>query len=119
MTWPPKPGEALPRAADAWSEAHKWSDWILAERSHGSEWAHVLRVAVQDVDVLWEALTTRIRLDPITRIRDLGAYGLNCEVDVELAIRGRSARIRTIWNYEGPGAAPRLVSAYPQALVGK
>lgn len=114
MSWPPGTGELLPRAADAWSEAHKWSDWILAERGHGPELEKVLRVSLADVDVLWEAIAQRILTDPITGVRDLGPHGPNCEVDVELTIGDRTAKIRTVWNYEGPGAAPRLVSAYPK-----
>jgi hypothetical protein len=114
MSWPPKVGELLPRAAEAWSEAHKWTDWILAERGHGPELQRVLHVTLEDVNVLWEAITGRILVDPITGIRDLGPHGLSCEVDTELTIDDRTAAIRTIWNYEGPGTAPRLVSAYPK-----
>ena len=64
-------------------------------------------------DVLWQAIATRILIEPITGLRDLGFHGLNCEVDIRLTIAGRTTRVRTVWNYEGSAAAPRLVSAYP------
>jgi hypothetical protein len=35
MGWPPKAGELLPRAAEAWCEPSKWDGWILASRGHG------------------------------------------------------------------------------------
>lgn len=114
MSWPPKIGEPLPRADDVWSEAHKWSDWILAECGHGPELARVLHVGLEDVDVLWDVIVERIRVALVTGVRDLGPHGLNCHVDVVLTIADRTANIRTVWNYEGPGAAPRLVSAYPK-----
>jgi hypothetical protein len=114
MSWPPKVGEPLPRADDAWSEAHKWSGWILAKRGHGPELRRVLQVRLEDVAVLWEGIVERIRVDPVTGVRDLGPHGLNCHVDVVLTIADRTANIRTVWNYVGPGTAPRLVSAYPR-----
>jgi len=114
VSWPPKIGELLPRAADAWSEAHKWSEWILAERGHGPEWAKVLHVGLDDLDLIWEAIAAAVLVEPVSRILDRGEHGLNCRVDVRLTIAERSAPIRTVWNYQGPGAAPRLVSAYPR-----
>jgi hypothetical protein len=50
----------------------------------------------------------------VTGLRDLGRFGFNCEVDAQLTIRERSATFRTIWHYASPGAAPRLVSAFPK-----
>lgn len=104
----------MPRASDAFSEAHKWTDWILAERGHGPEFERVLRVTLADLDALWEAISQRILSDAVTGVRDLGAHGLNCEVDMELTLGGRTAMLRTVWNYGGPGATPRLVTAYPR-----
>ena len=113
MCWPPQIGDLLPHVADAWCEEHKWSGWILAERCHGPEFERVLHVGLEDADVLWRAIAARILIEPITGLRDLGFHGLNCEVDIQLTIAGRTTRVRTVWNYEGSAAAPRLVSAYP------
>lgn len=114
MRWPPQIGGLLPRAADAWCEEHKWTGWILAERGHGPEFERVLRVRRDDADVLWKAIAARILIEPITGLRDLGFHGLNCEVDIWLTIAGRTSRVRTVWSYDGPASAPRLVSAYPK-----
>jgi hypothetical protein len=50
MAWPPKVGEVLPRAAEAWCEPSEWDGWILAARGHGAEWAKVLHVGLDDVE---------------------------------------------------------------------
>jgi hypothetical protein len=113
-SWPPRAGEPLPRAAEAWSESQKWSEWILAERGHGAEFERVLRVSLDDVDALWNAIAERVL---VRRVRDLGAHGVNCEVDSELAIAGRTANVRTVWNCAEPPAGPRLVSAYPSCRL--
>lgn len=113
MTWPPKVGDPLPRAAEAWFEPAKWSEWILAGRGHGPQWATVLHVDLGDVDLVWEVISRRVLADPVSRVRDLGTYGLNCEVNVRVGVRRRSAPVRTIWHYAAPSDQPRLVSAYP------
>ena len=114
MGWPPKVGEVLPRAKDAWCEPPKWDGWILADHGHGPEWAKVLHVTVEDVDAVWEAIAAAVLVDPVSRVIDQGKHGLNCRVDMQLRIGGRSARIRTAWHYAGAESAPRLVSAYPR-----
>ncbi len=113
VAWPPKVGDPLPRAAEAWSEPSKWTEWILAGRGHGSQWATVLHVNLGDVDLVWEAISQGVLADAVSRIRDLGIYGLNCEVNIRVTIHRRSAPVRTIWHYGAPDSQPRLVSAYP------
>jgi hypothetical protein len=114
MGWPPKAGETLPRAEDAWCEPSKWSGWILAARGHGPEWAKVLQVTLDDVDAVWGAIAAAVLVDPVSRAIDLGEHGLNCRVDTQLTIADRSAPIRTAWHYADAESAPRLVSAYPR-----
>ena len=104
----------MPRAAEAWCEPSKWDGWILAPHGHGPEWAKVLHVTLEDVDAIWEAIAAAVLVGPVSRIIDLGKYGLNCRVDVQLRVCDRSARIRTAWHYSGSESAPRLVSAYPR-----
>jgi hypothetical protein len=91
----------------------KWSEWILSERGHGPHWRRVLHVDLGDVDLVWTAIAGRIQVDPVSRIRELGLYGLSCEVDMRLTIGPRTAPVRTAWHYAGPGWPPRLISAYP------
>jgi hypothetical protein len=114
MGWPPKIGEALPRATECWHEQVKLERWILAERGHGPEWERVFRVGLEDKERVWEAIATTLEGAEVSGVRDLGRYGLNCEVDMELALNERTATVRTIWHYATADSAPRLVSAYPK-----
>lgn len=91
----------------------KWHEWILAERGHGAEWATVLRINIADVALAWKAIAEGALANPVSRVRDLGVHGLNCEVDMRLEFGQRSARVRTIWHYAVSTDPPRLVSAYP------
>lgn len=111
--WPPKVGDPLPRAAEAWCEPSKWDGWILVTRGHGAEWAKVLHVGLDDVEAVWAAIAEAVLADPVSKVRDLGAHGLNCRVDTRLTIGPRSAPIRTAWHYADTDSPPRLVSAYP------
>src|ERR1700679_1786365 len=89
MTRCPKIGDPLPRAAEAWFEPSKWSEWIFAGRGHGPQWTRVLHVDLGDVDLVWEVIARRVLTAPVSRVRDLGAYGLNCEVNVRVGVRRR------------------------------
>lgn len=114
MGWPPQVGDELPRAAECWYEQAKLLGWVLGEEGHGEEWQRVMRVDVEDAEKVWEALSASVAQATVTGVRDLGRFGLNCEVDERLTIGERSATIRTIWHYAAPDAAPRLVSAFPR-----
>jgi hypothetical protein len=87
--------------------------WILADRGHGLEWARVLRIDLEDAGVFWEAIAIRVLIDPVSCVRPLGIFGLNCEVEMRLTIGRRNAAARTAWHYANSEASPRLVSAYP------
>jgi Domain of unknown function (DUF6883) len=114
MTWPPRIGEPLPRAAEAWCSEGKWVDWILAERGHGSEWSRVFHVRPDRWERVWEALATAAIGALIQTIRGTAPGGITCGVAIELTIEGRTATVTSAWHYEQEGAAPRLVSAYPK-----
>lgn len=114
MGWPPKVGELLPRAEEAWCEASKWDGWILADHGHGPEWAKVLHVTLDDIEAVWVAIAAASLVNPVSRVLDLGKHGLNCRVDMQLTIAKRSAPIRTAWHYADAESPPRLVSAYPR-----
>ena len=114
MAWPPRTGELLPRAEQAWCEPSKWNGWILAAHGHGPEWEKVLHVTLEEVDTLWEAIAAAVLVEPVSRVVGRGRHGLNCRGDLQLSVGGRSAVIRTAWHYADPGGSPRLVSAYPR-----
>lgn len=114
MGWPPQIGEPLPRAAECWYEPAKITRWVLGEEGHGAEWARVMHVGIEDAGEVWEAISAQAAAGTVTGLRDLGRFGLSCEVDARLAIGERAATFRTIWHYEAPHAAPRLVSAFPR-----
>lgn len=107
-------GDALPRGEECWYEPIKFERWILAPRGHGTEWAKVLHVGPDDIEVVWTVISAAVLLAPVSRVIDTGRYGINCRVDVRLTIAERTAPVRTAWNYADAGSAPRLVSAYPR-----
>jgi len=114
MGWPPKAGELLPRAADAWYEQVKLVGWVLAAEGHGAEWRRVFHVGTEHRELVWEAIAAAVEGTQMTDVRELGQHGLNCEVDVVLTIGVRRATVRTVWHYAGSDSAPRLVSAFPK-----
>lgn len=112
--WPPQIGETLPRAAECWYERIKFAGWVLASHGHGPEWEKVLCVGLNDIDVIWAAISVAVALTPVSGIIDNGEHGTTCRVDVDLTIGERSAPMRTAWHYADADSAPRLVSAYPR-----
>jgi len=112
MNWRPNVGEPLPRAEDAWYEQAKLEDWILAERGHGPEWQRVFHVGVGDSALVWEAIAMAVVHGRVATVRDRGADGVVCGVEVELTICERTALVTLSWHYADASAAPRLVTAY-------
>jgi hypothetical protein len=115
MGWPPQVGDPLPRAADAWCVQEKWLAWIFAEDGHGPEWAKALQVEPDEWELAWEALKGAVREAAIRTVRSLDAGDVTCGVRVDLTIGERTAPVVSAWHYAEPGAAPRLVTAYPTA----
>jgi hypothetical protein len=107
-------GQALPRAADAYTTPEKWEEWILADRGHGQEWRRVFHVELADTERVWRAIVDAVLHAPIRKVVDRGHDGIICGVDLTLTIGSRAAGVRTSWHYERTGAAPRLVTAYPR-----
>lgn len=112
MPWPPKTGEPLPRADRVWYEPVKLEDWILAEVGHGKEWQRVFNVGLEDHKRVWEAIISAVQGARIIIVRDKGADGIVCGVEVELTIGERSAPVTMSWHYATDVAALRLVTAY-------
>jgi hypothetical protein len=112
MTWPPQIGDPLPRASEAWYEPVKLEDWVLGPRGHGEEWQRVFHVGLADRERVWQAIVAAAANARIFRVRNVGAHGVVCGIQVELTIGERSARVRMSWHYANKEAAPRLVTAY-------
>lgn len=113
VPWPPRIGELLPRAEDAWCTQTKLIDWILAEDGHGDQWRRVFRIEVEDANQIWECIADAVLMTPITEFRGEG-IGASYGVLTTLTINGRFAPVLTAWHYAYEDAAPRLVTAYPK-----
>jgi hypothetical protein len=112
VSWPPKIGEPLPRADAAWYEPVKLHAWVLAERGHGAEWQRVFHVGAEDNKRVWEAIFAAVQEARIATVRDRGAKGVICGVEVQLSLGDRAASVRISWHYVNDQSAPRLVTAY-------
>lgn len=112
MSWPPKTGEPLPRAASIWFEQSKL-EWILGAEGHGHEWARVFHVDSGDWNRVWRAITEATPGTMIKEVRERSPHGITCGIQVALTINDRSARTLVSWHYAIEIAAPRLVTAYP------
>jgi len=113
MGWPPKVGELLPRAAEAWFEQVKFDDWMLATRGHGAEWERVFGVGVGDHAQVWKAIAAAAPGATITEVRDRSPFGIACGIESDVTIGDRTGTVTISWHYESEGAAPRLATAYP------
>lgn len=113
MDWPPQIGDPLPRAEAAWCTQDKWTEWILAEAGHGSEWNRVFRVTVENLDLVWESIALGVLTAPVTALRR-SRPGFSCEVFFELRVDERVAFVVTAWHYSDVNAKPRLITAYPK-----
>jgi hypothetical protein len=76
----------------------------------------ILGITSHDLNYLAAALNEAIEHEPVTAVRDNGAHGLLCEV--QIPVRGlrdrknRRAVVTTAWQLADSTAPPRLVSAY-------
>lgn len=111
----PTVGQPMPRAADAYSTADKWRGWILAARGHGEDWARVFDIGPDDGEQLWAAIAPAVLDAPVSVVRDRAPHGVVCAVEVTLTVNDRTASVATAWHYAEEDAAPRLVTAYPNA----
>lgn len=108
----PTIGEPLPRAGDALVTPEKWTEWILADRGHGDEWARVFQVGPADSEEIWQAIVDAVLDAPVSAVRNV-AVGVTCEVHLQLTLKARSAVVRSAWHYADTEDAPRLVTAFP------
>lgn len=113
MGWPPKVGDALPRAAECWYEQAKLLSWVLNSGGHGPEWGRVFQVTVADHELVWAALAEAAIGAKIVEVRDREPNGIACGVEAEVRIGERSAMVTMSWHFADADAAPRLATAYP------
>lgn len=110
--WPPRMGDPLPRAGEAYAEPRKLT-WLLSDEGHGREWARVLRIDKHDIERFWEAIARGVLRATIFRVIYESPDGAVCGAKIELTIGVRSTNATTSWHYAHPFDAPRLVTAYP------
>jgi hypothetical protein len=108
----PTVGHPLPRADEAYAASEKWAEWILADRSHGREWARLFLVHPSDSEQIWQAIANAVLDAPVSAVRKV-TVGVTCEVRVELTIEERTATVLSAWHYADIEDAPRLVTAFP------
>ena len=121
MGWPPKIGDVLPRAADAFGIEEKLLGYSLdtmhergGPKARGFE--RILGITAENVEHLEGAILVGIATASIDAVRDNAPHGVNCTIDVPVRGLGdqedRLVDVRTVWELTDEGAAPRLVSAY-------
>ncbi|HUA49190.1 MAG TPA: hypothetical protein VMA77_28400 [Solirubrobacteraceae bacterium] len=125
MSWPPKIGELLPRAEDAYGVRDKLLNYSLKAghpRGKAEAFARALAVTADDLDYAAEALLGGVRTTPVSGVRHAGVHGFHCEVLVEVrGVRDRADRVAnvlTAWQIRWDGDRPRLITAYIVSRVG-
>lgn len=109
--WPPRVGEPLPRAQNAYAAPEKLA-WILSEEGHGPEWARVLHIGPNDTLRFWNAIAQAAIGARIFKVTE--SEGTVCGIEAVLIVGERTANARAFWHYEHALGAPRLVTAYPR-----
>lgn len=120
MSWPPKVGEPLPRAAEATGLRRKLMTYSLdvthqdgGPKARGFE--RILGITTADIDYLEGAILTGILLVALVAVRET-SWGAQCLVMTPLRGRrdkqDRIVNLRTVWEIADRAAPPRLVNAY-------
>jgi hypothetical protein len=116
-------GELLPRAAEAFGVRYKLETYSLdpthkrgGPKARGFEL--ILGITIDAIEYLETQILTRILDTPVREVRDNTPYGVKCTIDIQVSGIGakadRVATVRTVWALDRPGAAPRLVNAFPK-----
>lgn len=120
---PPRVGEVLPRAGEAFGVREKLAGYSLdvthqegGPKARGFEL--ILGITIEAIDYLQAQILIRILERPVNEVRDNPPHGINCVVDVQVrgigAKADRVATVRTVWIISAPGDPPRLVTAIPK-----
>jgi hypothetical protein len=116
-------GELLPRATEAFGVRYKLETYSLdpthkrgGPKARGFEL--ILGITIDAIEYLETQILTRILDTPVREVRDNTPYGVKCTIDIQVSGIGakadRVATVRTVWALDRPGAAPRLVNAFPK-----
>jgi hypothetical protein len=121
VAWPPKIGEPLPRAEDAYNVHEKLREYSL-NLAHGvggakaAGFLQILGISAADAEYLAAALLDGVRELPVKTVRDNAPFGLNCNVIVPVRglgeRAGRGANVLTSWELRHEDDRPRLVTAF-------
>ena len=121
MGWPPKIGETLPRAGEAWGVSEKLAGYSLnsahedgGPKARGFE--RILGITIADIDYVEAAIQDGIADIPISSVRHNPPYGYNCVVGFPLRGRGekseRVVELRTVWRIADADSPPHMTTAY-------
>jgi hypothetical protein len=120
MWWPPRPGEPLPRGAEAVGVHHKLETYSLVrghdEGGHKAYvFEHALGITHRHVDHLATEIQRGLATQPVMRA-GMTPHGLRCQVLVPVRgvgiHEGRVLPVMTGWHLRYVGDRPRLVTAY-------
>jgi hypothetical protein len=123
MTWLPKVGEPLPRAAEAIGIRAKLANYSLnLSHEDGGPKARgfklILGITLDDLEYLAKSIEFKVLTAPVESVRPNTPHGVNRIVVVPVqGLDEKSARIvdvRTAWELADRSAPPRLVSAFPR-----
>jgi hypothetical protein len=123
MTLHPRIGVPLPRAQDAAGIREKLATYSLDE-AHATggpkarRFEQILGIRIEQIDHLEASIRSGILTAPVRAVRANSPYGVTCIVEIEVEGLGSrhhlSINVRTVWAIAEPGAAPRLITAYPR-----
>lgn len=121
MSWPPKIGEPLPRAEEAYGIHEKLAGYSLKTGHEdggpkAAAFARILGITDADLNHLARELLEGVREVAVSGIRDGGEHGMHCQVIVRVRGLGahtdRVANVLTAWEIRWDGDVPRLVTAF-------
>jgi len=119
--WPPQDGQPLPRATEAFGVHIKLETYSLdpmnaagAPKARGFQM--ILGITLEHIDYLEGAIYTGIQLVSVSEVRDNAPWGIKHTVIIPVRGLGeksdRIVDVTTVWQFDEPGAPPRLVTAY-------
>jgi len=121
MPWPPQVGELLPRYTEPIGIDEKLRTYSLVHAHEvGGPKANgflvILGIDLDSLDYLIAEIQAGITHTPISKVEPKKAGAMGCTVKFRIAGVGRYSHrwswLRTGWNLDGPGARPRLSTAY-------
>jgi hypothetical protein len=119
--WPPRVGELLPRAAEAFGVRYKLATYSLdiAHKRGGPKargFDLILGITIDTIEYLETQILAHILDTPVREVHENAPWGIKCVVIVPVRglgeKSGRVVDVTTVWQFDEPGVPPRLVNAY-------